>query len=360
MAKTFVFISNARDGDISGYVLDRERKSLSPVSRTKASPMVMPIVIDPDTATLHAAVRRAPYALLSYRIDRTTGELMPLANTPVANSLVNLSFDASGRWLLGASYGANLLASFQIDAEGCLQGNPASTLPGGDKPHAIVPDRNTDLAFVPYLGDDRIHAYRFDAAQGRFAEQPEYSLDAPAGAGPRHATLSADGRFLYVLCELLGTVIVFERPSPDAPFAELQRVGSIPAAAGMVPGRARPPSGVAPGPDDVPDPDSIYCADIHMTPDGRFLYTSERSHGLLSHFSIDPSTGRIELIDTLETVASPRSFAIDPAGEFAIVAGQNDSRVALYEIDRVSGQLRLLEYVDGGSDANWVAIACFA
>ncbi|HZZ12836.1 MAG TPA: beta-propeller fold lactonase family protein [Paraburkholderia sp.] len=360
MAKTFVFISNARDGDISGYVLDRARAALSPVSRTKASPMVMPLAIDPDTATLHAAVRRAPYALLSYRIDRTTGELTPLASTPVANSLVNLSFDTSGRWLLGASYGANLLASFRIDTDGRPQGNPASTLAGGEKPHAILPDRNTDLAFVPYLGDDRIHAYRFDAAHGRFAEQPAYSLDAPAGAGPRHATLSADGRFLYVLCELLGTVMVFERASADAPFVELQRVESIPAAAGMMPGRARPPSGVAPTPDDTPDPDSIYCADIHMTPDGRFLYTSERSHGLLSHFSIDPATGRIELIDTLETVASPRSFAIDPAGDFAIVAGQNDSRVALYAIDRTSGRLRLLEHVDGGGDANWVAIASFA
>lgn len=181
----------------------------------------------------------------------------------------------------------------------------------------------------------------------------------PRGRGPRHAVLSANHRFLYVLNELSGTVIVFERPSPDAPFIERQCERSIPASAGMVPGWARPPSGVALAPEDLPDPDSIYCADIQMTPDGRFLYTSERTRGLITQFSIDPDNGPIERIDTLATVASPRSFAIDPAGEFAVVAGQNDARVALYAIDPRSGRLTLLEHVDGGNDANWVAIARF-
>lgn len=360
MAETFVFVSNAQDGDIGGYRLDRVRRTLSPVSRTPAAPMVMPIAIDPNTATLHAAVRRAPYALLSYRIDPATGHLTPLANTPVANSLVNLRFDRSGHWLLAASYSANLLTTFGVGPDGRLQAEPASTLPGGKKPHATLPDPVSDLVFVPYLGNDRIHAYRFDAARGRYAGSPEYTLEVPEGSGPRHAVMSADHRFLYVLNELLGTVVMFERPSPAAPFIERQRESSIPADAGMIPGRARPPSGVAPTPDDTPDPDSIYCADIHMTPDGRFLYTSERSRGLLTRFSINPANGRIERRDALATVASPRSFAIDPDGEFVVVAGQNDPRLALYAIDRSSGRLTLIEHVDGGNDANWVAMARFA
>ena len=360
MAETFVFVSNAQDGDIGGYRLDRARKSLLPVSRTQAAPLVMPIVIDPRTATLHAAVRRAPFALVSYRIDTSTGMLTPLANTPVAKSLVNLRLDQSGQWLLAASYGANLLATFKLDALGLPHGEPASTLAGGDKPHATLPDPHSDLVFVPYLGSDRIAAYRFDAARGRFANAPAYTLQAPSGSGPRHAVLSTNGRFLYVLSELLGTVTVFERASADLPFAELQCESSIPAEAGMVPGRARPPSGVTPGADDTPPPDSIYCADIHLSPDGRSLYTSERTRGLLSHFSIDPSSGRVTRLDTFGTVASPRSFALDPQGDFLVAAGQNDTHVALYGIDRSNGRLDLLEHVEGGRDANWVAIANFA
>ncbi|MGI4985586.1 MAG: lactonase family protein [Janthinobacterium lividum] len=360
MAETFVFVSNAQDGDISGYRLDRVRKTLSPVTRTRAAPMVMPIAIDPNTATLHTAVRRAPYALLSYRIDPATGHLTLLADTPVANSLVNLRFDHSGRWLLAASYGANRLTTFGVGPDGRLQAEPASTLPGGKQPHATLPDPGSDLVFVPYLGDDRIHAYRFDATRGCYAGTPEYTLEVPEGSGPRHAVMSANHRFLYVLNELLGTVVMFERSSPAAPFVERQSERSIPADAGMVPGRARPPSGVAPTPDDTPDPDSIYCADIHLTPDDRFLYTSERSHGLMTRFSVDPADGRIERMDTFATVASPRSFAIDPDGEFLVVAGQNDPRLALYAIDGHGGQLTLVEHVDGGSDANWVAMARFA
>jgi 6-phosphogluconolactonase len=360
MAKTFVFISNAGDGDISGYRLDRDSRTLLPVSRTKAAPMVMPIVIDAHSATLHAAVRREPFALLSYRIDRHTGQLDLVADTPVANSLVNLHFDSSRQWLLAASYGANLLSVFRLDPDGRPQSPPASILTGGDKPHAALPDPATNLVFVPYLGDDRIHAYRFDATHGCFEAPPHYTLDVPPGSGPRHAVLSADTLYLYVLNELLGTVVVFGRPSPDAPFTELQRDMSIPADLGMVPGRARPPSGVAPTPEDTPAPDSIYCADIQMTPNGRFLYTSERTRGLLSHFSIDPATARIQRKSTLATVAGPRSFAIDPSGEFAVVAGQNDSRVALYAIDQTTGELELLQHVAGGKDANWVAITRFA
>lgn len=359
MAETFVFVSNAQDGDISGFRLDRSRRRLSPIARTPAAPMVMPLAIDLDTATLHAAIRRAPFSLMSYRIDRATGQLHPLSEMPVANSLVNVRIDPSKRWLLAASYSGNLLTTFGIDDHGQLRAAPVHTFSGGQKPHATLADRDTDLVFVPYLGSDLIHAYRFDSASGRYDEQPYYTLRLPEGSGPRHVVLSANGRFLYVLNELSGTVILYARTSKDAAFVERQCVSSIPSDAGMVPGRARPPSGVAPAADDMPDPDSIYCADIHMTPNGRFLYTSERTRGLLSQFAIDAENGRIERVDTLTTVGSPRSFAIDAAGEFLVAAGQTDTRLALYAIDPTSGKLTLLAHVDSGNDANWVAFATF-
>lgn len=364
MANTYVYVSNAEDGDISTYRLDPARAELQPLARTPAAQLVMPLCFDPVTNTLHAAVRRAPFAILSYRVDPSTGALTPLAQTSVSNSFVNLRIDASARWLLAASYGANLVSTYALDAEGLPQQQPACTVDIGPMPHATVVDHDNAHVLVPALGDDRVHALRFDADSGQLSAEPAYTLATAPGSGPRHAVLSADGRFLYVLNELLGTVLVFERVveasgAEALRFVERQCVPSIPADTGMVPGRARPPSGVTLAAHDMHAPDSIYCADIQMRPDGRFLYTSERTRGLLSRFSVDAANGRIEHLDTIATLASPRSFAIDPTGRFMVVAGQNTPRVALYGIDHESGALRLLHDAPGGRDANWVTIAHF-
>ncbi|WP_176079826.1 lactonase family protein [Paraburkholderia tropica] len=357
-ANTFFFVSNAQDGDISVFQLDADAPHLEPVARVPAEEMVMPLAVHPQLPLLFAAVRKAPFSILTYHIDRATGALLQVERTPVKHSLVNLRFDRTGRWLLGASYGANTLTAFGLDESGRLDPTPSFAFTSGQKPHDIVVADSHDVVFVPHLGDDLIHAYHFDEKKGRLSLDPLYALSFPKGTGPRHGALSKDGKFLYVLGELRGTVHVFERSSLDSSFSILQRETSIPSGVRLRPGSARPPSGVKLD-DPVSHEDTIYCADIHLSPDGRFLYTSERTRGLITCFSIDPTSGRISQTQTILSVSSPRSFAIDPTGRFVVVAGQTSEHVALYSVDSANGELNLVSQATGGKDANWVATCRF-
>src|SRR3954447_24952730 len=106
LAATFVYVSNAEDGDIGMYTLQADG-SLQPGQRFKAAKLVMPMAVSPDKRFLVAAVRSSPFQAYSYSIDKSTGALNLVGMGTLAESYPYIAFDRSGRFLLGASYGAN-------------------------------------------------------------------------------------------------------------------------------------------------------------------------------------------------------------------------------------------------------------
>src|SRR4051812_3737057 len=105
---TFLYVSNHESGDITRCALAYDTgpgAALAPLSPVTAARLVMPLAASPDGRFLHAAVRAEPFSLLSYAINAATGDLSPLGATPVPESLVGISVDRSGRWLLAAAYG---------------------------------------------------------------------------------------------------------------------------------------------------------------------------------------------------------------------------------------------------------------
>src|SRR5215203_4962462 len=109
LAATFVYVSNAEDGEIGMYTLQPDG-TLHPGQRFKAERLVMPMAVSPDKRFLIAAVRSKAYQAHSYGIDRNTGELRPIGAGPLAESFPYISLDRQGRFLFGASYGANLVS----------------------------------------------------------------------------------------------------------------------------------------------------------------------------------------------------------------------------------------------------------
>src|SRR4051812_1229582 len=105
-AASFVYVSNADDGDIGMYTLQPDG-TLKPGERFQASKVVMPMAVSPDKRFLVAAVRAKPFTAITYGIDRASGALKQLSSGPLAESYPYISFDRTGRWLFGASYGAN-------------------------------------------------------------------------------------------------------------------------------------------------------------------------------------------------------------------------------------------------------------
>jgi 6-phosphogluconolactonase len=354
MSKTFIYVSNAEDGDISGYTLDRANGTLVTGLRTPAADLVMPLAASPDGGFLYAATRATPFRLFGYRIHPNTGELSCISNTLLPHSMVNLAVADAGNWLLAASYGDNSLSVYRIDEDGSTAVSPSfDAATGASKPHAIYFDDSTRI-YVPHLGGDKIVAFQFDPASGNVTAAPLDPLSVPSGSGPRHLVGSSDRRSLYVLNECSGTVTVFKRDEASGHFHHLQSVSSLPDDTNLVPGAPRAPSGTQETAlFDLSQ--AIFCADIHIAPDGRFLYTSERTNSTLSVFAIDQTTGVLQRIETVPTEKHPRSFAIDSSGEFVIVAGYQSSTISLYRIDTVTGTLSLADRADVGHGASWVA-----
>src|SRR6185312_5639454 len=135
LADTFVYVSNADDGDIGVYTLQTDG-SLRPGQRVKAAKLVMPMAVSPDKRFLIAAVRSKPFQAYSYSIDKSSGALNLVGTGALAESYPYIALDRSGRFLLGASYGANQVGVNPVGADGRV-GEPLQVIPTARNAHSI-------------------------------------------------------------------------------------------------------------------------------------------------------------------------------------------------------------------------------
>src|SRR5215212_10207254 len=154
LAATFVYVSNAEDGDIGVYTLQADG-SLQAGPKVAAANLVMPMAVSPDRRFLIAAVRSKPYQAYSYSIDRRTGALNLLGSGTLAESYPYISLDRSGRFLFGASYGANQVGVNPVSADGKV-GEPLQVTPTARNAHSIRVDNSNRFVFVPHLGTDQV------------------------------------------------------------------------------------------------------------------------------------------------------------------------------------------------------------
>src|SRR4051812_29173081 len=190
MPATFVYVSCAEDGEIASYVLEPSG-ALAPMARVKVAQGAMPMAVSPDRRFLYVVSRPAPYAIHVLSIDRDTGALTPSSTSPLPASLPYISFDRSGRFLLGASYHQNLITVTAVGADGRVAAAPLQTIPVGRNAHSIRVDASNRFVFVPTLGSDALFLFRFDAATGSLVSNTPPLCLAPSGAGPRHFDVSS-------------------------------------------------------------------------------------------------------------------------------------------------------------------------
>jgi 6-phosphogluconolactonase len=103
----------------------------------------------------------------------------------------------------------------------------------------------------------------------------------------------------------------------------------------------------------------IWAADLHLTPDGRFLYASERTSSTIGAFRVDNASGKLTFIGSTATEKQPRGFAIDPSGRFLVASGEKSDMLAVYAIDAENGMLKLTGRYPTGKGSNWVEIVAF-
>ncbi len=357
-ARTFVYVSNAADGDISTYAM-QDDGTLQPGARVKAGDAVGPLAVSPDRRFLYAAVRSKPYSVHAYAIDPGSGVLTPLAVAPLAQSFPYISLDKTGRYLFGASYHAHLISVNAVGADGRVAAAPLQLVPVGRNAHSIRTDESNRFAYVPTLGSDQIFEFTFDATSGRLSSNTPAVAQMQPMTGPRHFVTSSDNRFLYALSELLATVTTFALDSDTGLISEISSASGLPPDTKLVPGAPRVAAGVPAAAPPRNRERDIWAADIHLTPNGRFLYISERTGSTLGAFSVNAGTGKLTYLASTPTETQPRGFAIAPNGRVLVAAGEKSDTISVYAIDAASGALALLQKYPAGKGANWVEIVGF-
>lgn len=356
LAATFVYVSNADDGDISTYRM-QDNGDLQPGARAKAAGMVMPMALSPDRRFLYAASRAKPYAVYVYSINSATGALTQLSTAPLPDSYPYISLDKTGRFLFGSSYFGNLVSVNAVGGDGRVAAEPSQVIPVGRIANAIRVDETNQFAYVPTVGSDAIFMFRFDAGTGRLSSNTPAVIMTKTFTGPRQFVTSADNKFLYMLSELLAAVTTYSIDAKTGLLTEVSTAGALQPGTGLGPGLPR----IAPLPNMVPRhvEKDIWAGDIHLTPNGRFLYISERNSDAINALSVDGVTGKLQFLASTPTERQPRGFAIDPKGKFLVAAGEKSDTISVYAIDQANGALTLLKKYPVGKGANWVEIVNF-
>jgi len=352
LAATFVYVSNAEDGDISTYRM-LDSGDLQAGARVKAASVVMPMAVSSDRRFLYAASRSKPYRVHVYSIDRSTGELKQFSSSPLAESFPYISLDRSGRFLLGASYGGNVVSVNAVESDGRVAVEPLQVIPVGRNAHSIRVDASNRFVYVPTLGSDAVFMFTFDAKTGKLSSNTPAVYVAKPVSGPRHFVTSGDNKFVYLLSEMAGTVTTLAIDGKSGLLTEIGAISGLPPDTKLGPGL---PRGSVAGRNMDND---IWAADLHLTPNGKFLYVSERTSNSISAFSVDGASGKLTYISNMATERQPRGFNIDPKGRFMVVTGEKSDTISIYAIDQSSGVLKFLNKYPTGKGASWVEIVSF-
>jgi len=332
-AATVVYVSNADSREISVLSLDAAKNDVFLVQTVPVSGQVMPLAVSPDRKHLYAALRSQPYSVASFSIDAASGRLTPIGVNPLPDSMAYIATDRTGRHLFAASYGGHKMSVGPIGADGVALA-ATQVLPTGQNAHAVLVDTSNRNVFVSNLGSDAVMQMRFDATSGQLAPNEAPTLAARTKAGPRHLVFHPNGRVVFLLNELDAGVDVLNFDAAKGTLTRVQTLSSLP-----------------PGFNGKP-----WAADLHVTPDGRFLYTSERTTSTIATFAIDPASGQLKLVGHTPTEAQPRGFNIDPSGRFLVAVGQVSHAMTLYAIDPATGALKPLRNYSLGKNPNWVEI----
>jgi len=360
VAKTFVYVSNAQDGNIDAYIMDTSTGALTPIGKAEAAKLVMPMTVSPSKKYLYAVIRSQPTRVLTYAIDPATGALTQKASAPLPDSMPYVSTDHTGRYLFTASYGGDKIAVSPIGENGLAEAEATQVIATGRNAHAILPDRSNKFVYATTLGANQVLQFIFDSKTGKLTANEPAAVSPEAGHGPRHMAFSPDNKNLYVLNELSGHVTQYAVDTGKGTLSLVESISSVPAEAGLVWGAPQAPAGAAPAPagaaapkDDKP---KVWAADIQITPNGKFLYSTERTSNKIALLTVTAETGKLAYVTNFATEAQPRGSKIDPSGQYLVASGEKSDRLSVYKIDQSTGKLGEPSRYPVGNGANWVEI----
>ncbi len=303
----------------------------APVSRIATSNPSF-LAVSPDERYVYAVAENAPSGgkggeVVAYRFNKYNGSLS-FINRELSGGdhPCHVETDHTGRWVFVSNYSSGTLSVYHVNREGSL-GSPFTVRHSGAGPNPqrqkgphvhgarVSPDNRQLL--VTDLGTDRIMLYDLDTVAGKLSPSEQAFAPATPGSGPRLLTFHPRERVVYVIEELTGTVAVYKYRNKR--LKQVQRVSTV----------------------SLPTDESPGSADIHVSPDGKFLYASNRGNfNNIAIFRV-MRNGKLQLAGEQPVLGkTPRNFSLDPTGRFLLCANQNSDEIVVFGRDTQTGMLQ--------------------
>ena len=327
--KVLMFVGTYTSGESKGiysFYFDQGSGKLEPAETTSNRENPSFLAISPDKQFLYAVaeVEKSPTirsgSVISYRIlaDGKLEKINQKATRGYHPCHVAVSPD--GKLVVASNYSSGSLSLHKVDRHGGLDESFQQIQHVGSGPntarqkqahaHSALFDARGELLISADLGNDKLEFYK-QSDTGDFVPGKQAFVSMKPGAGPRHFAFSPDQQFIYVMNELDVTVTVLKKETDR--FVVIETVSAL-------------PNGYEEG---------TYGADIHVSQDGRFVYSSNRGHNSIAVFERNSTNGKIKLLGT-ESVQGdwPRNFTLSPNGKFLLVANQKSNTITVFKIDK--------------------------
>jgi len=316
---------------------DTATGKLSPPQLAATTPSPSFLAIHPNGRYLYAVGENTSLgakrvgAVNAYRIVEKTGQLTLLNRQSSGGSgPCHLAVDKSGKCLLVANYGSGSIAAIPLEGDGKLAERPGAVIQhqgssvnpqrqAGPHAHFITADPDNRFALACDLGLDKVLVYRLDPAKSALVPNDPPAASVAPGSGPRHLAFHPNGRFVYLINEMGGTLTAFAYDATRGRLTELQTVSTLPAEF----------TGAKSG------------AEVQVHPSGRFVYGSNRGHGSIAVFAVDPERGTLSCVEYQPSQGkAPRYFGLDPTGQWLLAENQDSDNIVVFRIDEQTGRLK--------------------
>ncbi len=261
-------------------------------------------------------------SVVAYKIDTKTFGLSEINRQAVkGQGACYITSTNDNNYLGVACYGSGSITLLPLKANGSIENKPIVVKHHGkglnpkrqESPHChMIRQDNNGYFYVTDLGTDKIVIYKLS---GDRLVQVDQILFEP-GSGPRHIAFDPKGKYMAVVNELKSNVELYVKGVRPYFCKKQEFVRTIPASYEGY----------------------NTAADIHFSPDGRFLYASNRGHESVVCFAVQRADDNLKLIEYMrDQVKQPRSFAFDPSGRFLLVANQENNTIVAYKIEQDTG-----------------------
>lgn len=321
--KNIIYSSHPESQQIKVWELNNTNK-FKLLQTINIDDQIQPMFINKKKKIIYVGVR-PNFGILIFKIN-IDGTLTSIKKIKLPGSPSHISTDKNFHYIFSASYNNSLFTISYLEKDG-IPKLPHQTIHNIKGCHSVNVDLNNKNVFVPALLEDSIYIFKINN-YGFIESRKQKKIVTQKQSGPRHIDFHPNKKFFYSINELNSTIDIWKINNI---ITKIQTINILP-----------------------PDyKESKWASDIHITPNGKYLYACDRSANIITIFKTIKD-GRIEIIEYKKTEEQPREFSIDSTGNYLIVAGQKSNFIGLYKINYQNGTLEYISRQFADNNPTWV------